>query len=651
MENQNEQKSYRKQTETKKTMTTTSENQLSKPQRLLKQNKRYTQIRQRINCFYPSFQPLDVIGSCTSNTSGNKEMRKWSRKSRTEATEAYEFALKHLGLDIQINHLWNDYIVFIQEWEPRNAQEENTKRDQLRSAYQRALQTPMYNLDNFWKEYENFENSLNRTLAKGLLSEYQPLYSAARAEFRARKNRREGLLLNVLACPPSPKMEEQVRLWRKYIEGEKSNPHKLETEELHKRVVAAYEQAIICLYRYPDLWLEIYFYHVQRRDLDTAKEYLYRGIQACPECAMLYFCLADLEESMKNFSIVESLYEELLKLSPSSLVYIQYMQFLRRVKGIDASRKLFLRARKEISDYHLYIAAAELEYYRNKNLDAALNIFELGLKSFPQVLDFALEFIAFLWMLGDETNLQALFERLLLEYPVEDSPVIWDKYCQFAQSFFGLEKRREIEMRRLEAIGGGEKFLLESTLSYYSFRDVNGWTSSDLLYIGDSLNSRQSIHTVSSLEPKSTKSTTKRNRTSIDSKRTESNFSSHWGGNSGSLLESLQALMNMFPFASDIIPDVNYVLNLVVCTPDNVQGIPNIQNEKSRGEKRKNTSDWSKGMNPNSLSPPHRMNGMSTEEEEVEENAPTYNVPSDNQRLPTRDIFRVRQAQRQAKST
>ncbi|GJQ14460.1 hypothetical protein GpartN1_g6251.t1 [Galdieria partita] len=574
-----------------------------------------------------------------------------TRKSRTEATEAYEFALKHLGLDIQINNLWSDYIEFLQEWEPRNTQEENSKRDQLRSAYQRAVQTPMYNLDNFWKEYENFENSLNKTLAKGLLTEYQPLYSSARAEFRARKNRREGLLLNILACPPSPKMEEQVRLWRKYIEGEKSNPHKLEAEELYKRVVAAYEQAIICLYRYPDLWLEIYFYHIQRKDLDTAKEYLYRGIQACPECPMLYFCLADLEEYMKNFSSVESLYEELLRLSPSSLVYIQYMQFLRRVKGIEASRKLFMRARKEISDYHLYIAAAELEYYRNKNLDAALNIFELGLKSFPQVLDFALEFIAFLWMLGDETNLQALFERLLLDYPVEESTLIWDKYCQFAQSFFGLEKRREIEMRRLEAVGGGEKSLLESAFSYYSFRDLNSWTSSDLLYIGDSLNSRQSVQT---LEPKSTKSTSiaKRNRTNVESKRMESSSSSHLGS-SGSLLESLQALMNMFPLSSDIIPDVNYVLNLVLCTPDSMQGISNIQNEKSRGEKRKNTSDWSKGTNPSSLSPPHRMNGMSIEEAEMEENAPLYNNsdPADSQRLPSRDIFRVRQAQRQAKST
>lgn len=200
-----------------------------------------------------------------------------SKKTRAEATEAYEFALKHLGLDIQANNLWADYIEFLKEWEPRNVQEENAKRDQLRSAYQRAVQTPMYNLDNFWKEYENFENSLNKTLAKGLLSEYQSLYSAARAEFRARRNRREGLLLNVLACPPSPKAEEQVRLWRKYIDGEKSNPHKLEAEELHKRVVAAYEQAILCLYRYPDLWLEIYFYHVQRKDWESAKEYLYRG--------------------------------------------------------------------------------------------------------------------------------------------------------------------------------------------------------------------------------------------------------------------------------------------------------------------------------------------------------------------------------------
>ena len=46
-------------------------------------------------------------------------------------------------------------------------------------------------------------------------------------------------------------------MWKKYIDWEKSNP--LETEEyaqFAKRVVYAYEQALLCLGYYPDVWYE-----------------------------------------------------------------------------------------------------------------------------------------------------------------------------------------------------------------------------------------------------------------------------------------------------------------------------------------------------------------------------------------------------------
>eukprot|EP00871_Galdieria_phlegrea_P002967 jgi/Galph1/3671/GphlegSOOS_G2317.1 len=574
-----------------------------------------------------------------------------SRKSRAEAIEAYEFALKHLGLDINANILWSDYIQFIEDWEPRSPQEENTKRDQLRALYQRAIQTPMYNLDNFWKEYEQFENSLNRTLAKGLLSEYQPLYSAARAEFRARRNRREGIFLNTLACPPTANSKgiEQAKLWKKYIDGEKANPHKLEPEQLHQRIATAYEQAIICLYRYPDLWLEVYLYYLERNEIEQSKDYLYRGIQACPDRPILYFCLAEMEEFLKNYSVAKSLYEELLKLCPSSLVYIEYMKFARRVEGIQSSRKVFARARKDNSlDYRIFVAAAEMEYYQNKSVDIAVNIFELGLGMFSQEIGFLLEYISFLWLLGDERNLQALFERILfLQLPEEDAAVIWDKYCLFVDQFYGIEKRKEIERRRIETLGGAEKFLIESTLCYHSFRDLSAVTATDLYYIGEKMKRmeefghRKRMDVESTIEKMSSyaKNTTTNKRSRVGNKSSDSinNLPS-----SGSLLESLQILMNMFPLTVDVIPDINYVMNQLLSTPDTIPSL----NDKSRGEKRKTESNGASGsvsMHSTEYSMNVSPSINNTEDGNVLQDG------GEGIRIPSRDIFRVRQAQRQAK--
>ena len=48
-------------------------------------------------------------------------------------------------------------------------------------------------------------------------------------------------------------------------------------------------------------------------------------------------------------------------------VYIQYMKFARRAEGIKAARMVFKQARDDTRvQYHVFIAAALLEYYCSK---------------------------------------------------------------------------------------------------------------------------------------------------------------------------------------------------------------------------------------------------------------------------------------------
>ena len=126
-----------------------------------------------------------------------------------------------------------------------NAQEESQRMTALRKAYQKAIINPTHHVEQLWKDYENFENSVSRQLviigfgwcmwplmwcvclwvhlyvydmfnnyrtgslmifvgqAKGLISEYQPKYNSARAVYRERKKYIDEIDWNMLAIPPT----------------------------------------------------------------------------------------------------------------------------------------------------------------------------------------------------------------------------------------------------------------------------------------------------------------------------------------------------------------------------------------------------------------------------------------------------------------
>jgi len=280
----------------------------------------------------------------------------------------------------------------------------------------------MHNLEAFWRAYEAFESTgVNKDLVRGLLAENQPRYTAALAEFRARKNRRDGINQNALASPPRgrPKENEQARLWRRFVGAERLNPHNVEPEELQRRVSYAYQVSMSFLYRYPDAWLDLAYFHLDSGHPGVARETFRRGLEAVPGCPLLYFAFADFEELQGNTADAVRLYEELLEKSPTSLAYIQYMRFVRRSGDVEKSRKVFLRARRDpkYSTFHVYIAAARIELYLNKEANLAKNIFELGMRQFPDCVGLALEFITFLWNMNDERYLRVVFNRVLDQLP------------------------------------------------------------------------------------------------------------------------------------------------------------------------------------------------------------------------------------------
>ncbi|KAK9141839.1 hypothetical protein Syun_011239 [Stephania yunnanensis] len=111
--------------------------------------------------------------------------------------------LNYIGTAIASGPLWMEYITFLKALPATTAQEGSQRMTSIRKAYQRAIVTPTHHLEQLWRDYENFENSVSRALAKGLLSEYQPKYNSARAIYRERKKYVEDIDCTMLAVPPT----------------------------------------------------------------------------------------------------------------------------------------------------------------------------------------------------------------------------------------------------------------------------------------------------------------------------------------------------------------------------------------------------------------------------------------------------------------
>lgn len=75
-----------------------------------------------------------------------------------------------MGQDKDSSDIWAEYIQFIKSGAANSTWEEQQKMDTLRKVYQRAVQIPLENVEILWKDYEAFENSLNKITVRDYLN-------------------------------------------------------------------------------------------------------------------------------------------------------------------------------------------------------------------------------------------------------------------------------------------------------------------------------------------------------------------------------------------------------------------------------------------------------------------------------------------------
>jgi len=343
-----------------------------------------------------------------------------------ETKKAFDFMLNYVGNDAASGPVWMEYITFLKSMPAVTPQEESHRMTTVRKVYQKAILVPTNRVEQLWKDYENFENSVSRTLAKGLLSEYQPKFNSAKAVYRERKKYIDDIDWNVLAIPPtgSYKEEQQSMAWKRLLTFEKGNPQRIDVTTANRRVTFTYEQCLMYLYHHPDIWYDYAMWHAKNGSMDSAAKIFQRALKAIPDSEVLKYAFAEMEESRGAIQTAKTIYESLLgeNASVTSLANIQFIRFLRRTEGIEAARKYFLDARKSPScTYHVYVAYATMAFCLDKDAKVAQSVFEAGLKRFMQEPGYILEYADFLCRLNDDRNVRALFERALSLLPPEKS--------------------------------------------------------------------------------------------------------------------------------------------------------------------------------------------------------------------------------------
>ncbi|XP_052243901.1 cleavage stimulation factor subunit 3-like isoform X2 [Dreissena polymorpha] len=424
--------------------------------------------------------------------------------------QAYDFALDKMGMDIMSSSIWSDYINFLKSVDAVGSYAENQRITAVRKVFQRGVINPMINIEQLWKDYGHYENSINPLIAKKMVEDRARDYMNARRVSKEYEVVTRGLNRNLPSVPPTNTPEEatQVELWKKYITWEKENPLRTEDQALiTKRVMFAYEQCLLCLAYHPDVWIEAANYLEQSSQLLTEKGDQNAGKLFADEAAalferaitttmkentLIYFTYADFEECRMKYEKIHSIYKRCIAVETMdpTLAYIQYMKFARRSEGIKSARQVFKLAREDKrSTYHVFMAAALMEYYCSKEKTVALKIFELGLKKFGDIPEYIRAYVDFMSHLNEDNNTRVLFERVLSSGQIapEKSIDIWSRFLAFESevgdlaSIIKVEKRRSQAIEKIQEFGGKETALL---IDRYKYADLFPCSQSELKALG-----------------------------------------------------------------------------------------------------------------------------------------------------------------------
>jgi len=188
--------------------------------------------------------------------------------------------------------------------------------DAMRRVFQKAVCIPLNNIENIWRDYDSFENGLNKLTAKKFLQERSAGYMTARMMLKELRKLTDGINRTLLPRPVKWTERElhQLEQWKRYFRWERSNPLSLEDPAmLSARVAWTYKQALLSMRFYPEIWFEAATYFSEIGRADEAVLLLKNATEIMPTSFLVHFAYAEMEESRKSFKECRASFEALIK--------------------------------------------------------------------------------------------------------------------------------------------------------------------------------------------------------------------------------------------------------------------------------------------------------------------------------------------------
>lgn len=242
--------------------------------------------------------------------------------------EAYDFATRHVGMSRDAGEIWSDYLRFVKEREAKTSWLQGQKMDDMRRIFQRVVSIPVANVEQIWREYDQFENGLNRVTAKKFLAERSAAYMTARSALREMRGLVDPLHRPLLPrlpvwavddVPPSGEdiARDRSRLdgWKTYLRWEESDPLQLaetDKEALKKRVDVAYAKAMMHMRFYPEVWWMAANWAQKLGSGNDAMGHLRHGLKANPGSFLLTFAIVEAAEARSTTAECAPLFEDLV---------------------------------------------------------------------------------------------------------------------------------------------------------------------------------------------------------------------------------------------------------------------------------------------------------------------------------------------------
>lgn len=237
---------------------------------------------------------------------------------------AYEFVLKHVGLDLHAGDVWQDYLSLMQSIHPRTTAESAAKTASVRHIFRRALSVPLLpdDLSNLWKRYETFENEIFAQSSSGnrvnqFLKHASIRHRSVMAVSKQRLKAFEGIIPAVVPRRPSssdsPEQRTmyvmQLKNWMRYIHFEQYESSLRDG----KRVTLAYRQCLSSYHHYPNIWIDFIKFQIEIGSSPGKIGALWMEFrEAMPYSMIPALVHADYEEERGDVDIAKTIYDSLL---------------------------------------------------------------------------------------------------------------------------------------------------------------------------------------------------------------------------------------------------------------------------------------------------------------------------------------------------